>query len=264
MRNHILSFAVVLALASGAMAQPRVIITEIMYNPASTEKQNESEWIEIANVGNESIEIKDWTVRLADKRARWGAFSCTLAPGAVAVLVNAAALNEEQFRAAWDALGEVESEGGTESAAVAPSTTESQKLSYLVIPVKWGALTNTMSADHPLQLLNEAGEVVCEVKHSADWPKIKGGPSVYLTDITATNISDGKLWRASESNKDGGRKNMITAIFDKEDSGSPGFVPGLTAGSAISPAPTAPAPPTENPATPANADKPKTDDTIDY
>jgi hypothetical protein len=223
----------VLAFCGSVLAQPRVIITEIMYNPASNEKKNEAEWIEIANVGDESIEMKDWHLSIKDKRTRWGKFSCSLAPGGVAVLINASAVSEEQFRAAWDVEGESVS-------------------SYQIIPVRWGALANDPSPKHPLQLINGNDEVVCEVTHGDDWPKVKGagGPSIFLIDITA-DLTAAASWQIAKAGEHGARHNKITDIFDKQDTGSPGYVPGLST-------------PPATAAKPAPAEEPTADDAIDY
>src|SRR5262245_41006840 len=100
MRNLFLMSAALLTLAPNALGDARVIITEIMHNPASSETKGQAEWVEIANVGDQSIDIKDW--RLGDEHKRkWGKFSCTLAPGGVAVIISDA-IKEKQFRDAWD------------------------------------------------------------------------------------------------------------------------------------------------------------------
>ena len=205
----------VLAVSSSALAQPRVIITEIMYNPASRENYGETEWVEIANVGDEAIEIKNWRLDDEDK-GDWGPFSCTLQPGRVAVLVNEDAVNEEAFHAAWD-----QSEASADAAK------------YLVIPVNWQSLSNKAAAENEtLQLLDGQRNAVCEINYEngGHWPDVRwaGGPSIWLTDLTAKNLSVGKLWRKSEAGKDGARCNRLTKVFNGQDIGSPGFVPGLT------------------------------------
>jgi len=102
MRSNLFSLAATLTLSATALGQAKVVISEIMYNPASTELKNETEWVEIANVGTEAIDLKDWHLDDEDK-GTWGKFACTLAPGGVAVLVNKDKMTEEAFRAAWDA-----------------------------------------------------------------------------------------------------------------------------------------------------------------
>ena len=209
--------------AAPSLAQ--VMITEIMYNPASKETKGETEWVEIANVGSEIINLKGW--RLDDEdTGDWGAFDCTLAPGAVAVLVNVAAVTEEKFRAAWDADA---------SHGAAPA--------YLVIPVTWGSLANTPTADNEtLRLLNDSGEVICEVnlQSGGEWPEITNddGCSVWLTDLRAPDLGSGKFWRKSVAGEQGARQCTPNEVFDKADIGSPGSVPGL--GSAPAPRPAEP------------------------
>lgn len=219
-------------ICSAALAGPRVIITEVMYNPASNEKKGETEWVEITNVGDVAMDIKNW--RLADnteKRGKkWGTFNCTLGPGQVAVIINADAVTEEQFRAAWDSASE---------------SAEAAAITYQVIAVKWGALRNNPGdVNKGLQLLNESDEVICTVNYrdTGDWPTCSkpDGASIWLTDTTATEINDGKLWKRSDAGKDGARLSQKTDKFDKEDAGSPGVV--------TKPSSTAAAPPADKPA----------------
>lgn len=239
--------AAIAVAATVAHAQPRVVITEIMYDPHSNERRGEAEWVEIANLGSEPIEINNWHLDDED-RGTWGTFSCTLAPGGVAVLINQL-ITEEQFRAAWDEM--------SEGAIAAP------KLSYQVIRVKWGSLSNNPSAtDEILTLRDDKDEVVCEVNIQADgnWPTCgkSGGPSVWLADLSATSFNDGRLWRKSEAGVDGARLCRKTDLFSDQDVGSLGFVPGLSADSTPPDAVTAPQQPQSKPE--ENAKK----DTIDY
>jgi hypothetical protein len=211
-----------LAIASQSFGQARVIITEIMYNPASSENKSETEWVEIANVGTESIDIKDWRLDDEDK-PQWGKFSCTLAAGEVAVLINSAAVTEEQFRAAWDEM---------EGSAAAESSPK-----YQVISVKWAGISNKPSADNEvLQLRNDKDEVVCEVKQEGQWPSCDkpDGPSLALTAISATTFNDGRLWVRSQDGEHGARLCRKTDIFGGKDIGSPGFVPGLSGAKVVS------------------------------
>jgi len=248
MQHTLAQIIALVGLASSAVGQARVVITEIMYNPNSNEKKGETEWVEIANVGSESLEMKDWRLDDEDK-AKWGKFSCTLAPGGVAVLINGDCVKEEQFRAAWD----ITPESGDTTA----------KPSYQVIPVKWSRISNSPSAtDEILQLRNDRDEAVCEVKQQGEWPSCKkpDGPSIWLSDLKATNLSDGKLWRRSENGKDGAHHNKQTSIFDGVDVGSPGFVPGLTPAPANMTSSGAPAP-TDSTKTPTKTPETKTPET---
>jgi hypothetical protein len=255
-RGRALPIFAAMAFASSAFGQARVIITEIMYNPNSKEEKGQTEWVEIANVGDQPIDIKDW--RLDDEdRFDWGKFTCTLAPGGVAVLINADFLTEEQFRTAWPAADDA-------SAGTPANTCQ-------VITVKWGGIANSPGADNEmLKLLNEQGETVCEVKQAGQWPSCDrpDGSSIYLIDLAASNLSDGKIWKRADKGVAGARTNTKTEIFGGNDVGSPGFVPGLNGGGAVAAKPpatgdnTTAAPPAASP--PASQPAAKPANTIDY
>ena len=203
----------------------RVVITEIMYNPASDERRGEAEWVEIANVGDAPIELANW--RLDDEDTRrlddWGVFTITLAPGQVAVLINADATNESEFRGAWDLPSESAAE-------------------YTVIATSWGGISNNPSVENEvLRLLDADGQTVCEanLQSTNGWPRLSaaGGPSVHLTDLQAVDLNDGSVWKASEAGVDGARICRSIGVFNGRDIGSPGQLPrGSTTHSSTEPA----------------------------
>ena len=96
---------------------------------------------------------------------------------------------------------------------------------------------------------NEKGETVCEVKQEGEWPQITrpDGPSIYLTDIQAESLNDGKLWKRSEKGVDHARANAKTEVFNGTDIGSPGMVPGLSGAVAAAPPGAAPPRPATRP-----------------
>ena len=190
-----------------------VLISEVMYNPASDESRGEPEWVEVVNVSGAAIEIAGWRLDDEDHLPfdEWGPFSCTLASGGVAVLVNKAFVDEAQFRAAWDAT----------DVDVPPA--------YLVLPVKWGGLSNNPGpGNEVLRLLDDQGALVCQVdlRGGEGWPKLTaaGGPSVYLLENTR-DLADGRFWKASTAGFDGARECHPTVVFNGRDLGSPGTVP---------------------------------------
>lgn len=205
-----------LLLTAPTWADGRVIITEIMYNPASDEQRGQTEWVEIANVGDAPLEMTDWRLDDEDK-GDWSAFTCTLEAGGVAILVNAMAVDEQAFREAWDA----------------PESAEGEEVSsYQIIPVRWGSLANSPSEKNEMLELHDGdGKTVCAVniQRGGDWPDVgrPDGPSIYLTDLTAEDLSDGKLWKASAEDDGLSRACRTTDIFDGGDIGSPGVVPGI-------------------------------------
>jgi hypothetical protein len=231
-------------------AGPRVIITEIMYNPDSEEAKGQTEWVEIANVGDAPIDIKDWRLDDEDK-FDWGKFSCTLQPGGVLVLCNADYVREADFRAAWLAAP-AGAAGAPDNASADPSS------ACQVIAVKWGGIANSPGPDNEvIRLLDDKGATVCEVKQEGQWPDCTrpDGSSIYLIDLTASNLSDGRLWKRSDKGVAGARDNVKGEIFNGIDIGSPGLVAGLSlaAGSgpvAANPADSSkPAPPSSQPTT---------------
>jgi len=245
-----------LVLSSAALGEGRVIITEIMYNPASDERLGQTEWVELANIGREVIQIKDWKLDDEDP-AGWGAFSITLKPGGVVVLVNEAAVAEEQFRKAWDERSGAEGESEAEA-----EEEPEEESAYQIVPVKWASLANSPSAENEiLRLLDGQGNIICEVnfQEGGDWPVCgrPDGASIWLTDLAATDLNDGKVWKRSVKGEHGARACRPTKVFDAEDVGSPGFVSGL--GEAVAqPA----APPTEDEG--EESQTKKDDDRIDY
>lgn len=218
----------------------RIVITEVMYNPASDEKRGEPEWVEIMNVGTAPVVLDGWKLDDEDTRALddWSSFSITLAPGAIAVLINGDAVTETDFRAAWD--------------------DPSEPANYAVVPVSWGGISNNPSeTNEVLRLLDGAGAVVCEVnlRNGDGWPRLStgGGPSIYLTAPTAPDVNDGSLWKASEAGVAGALVCRQVSVFTGRDIGSPGRVPTGTATARESTGSTGGAPggATKSPDTPA-------------
>ncbi|MEM7229046.1 MAG: lamin tail domain-containing protein [Planctomycetota bacterium] len=192
-------------------ASPRVVITEIMYDPASRETAGATEWVEIANVGDAPIAIRNW--RLDDEdRTSWGTFSVDLDPGEVAVLINGRQVTAAEFRDAWDAAD------NTSPTAL-----------YPVLPVKWGGLANAPSVTNELlTLLDGSGRIVCHVNLHGDghWPDGRDA-SVYLMHPATSDPNDGSAWRRSEPGTDHARSSRTSAIFNQIECGSPGVLPRL-------------------------------------
>lgn len=190
---------------------PCILITEIMYDPNSRETGGATEWVEIANIGGQSITLHNW--RLDDEdRSQWGAINHRLEPGGVLVLINARAVTEAAFRAAWD---------DRSPGVPVPN--------YSVVPIKWGGLSNDPSPDNEiLVLLNERGSVVCRVNLNGDpgWPDGHGA-SVYLAQPGRDDPDQGSSWRRSTVGEAGGRWSQKTPVFNETETGSPGWVPGL-------------------------------------
>lgn len=188
-----------------------VIITEIMYNPASSEKSpNDVEWVEIYNNGEESVDVSGWF--LADEDARTGAIPAgtTLAAHQCLVLVPGMQ-TPQNFHAAWGPQ-------------------------VRVVPLdKWGLpgkfnLANDPSPENEILTLRSPDNAVADEVNfddEGDWPTdTPPGPSIYLLPgkLTAADNDSGTSWARSQAGRDGARNNRLTAEFDGIDTGSPGFV----------------------------------------
>ncbi len=80
---------------------PSITITEIMFNPSSSEPA--WEWIEIYNFGVELVDLTGWVLDNGDDDTVSGANlgEGLLAPGQTAILYNADAITAAAFEAAW-------------------------------------------------------------------------------------------------------------------------------------------------------------------
>ena len=199
-------------------------ITEIMYDPASSERRGESEWVELANLGSSTIDLQGW--RLDDEDASdWGTLSGMLKPGQVAVIINGDATSAQEFRTAW-----------TDDPGVEPA--------FLILPVRWGSLANKPTADNEiLQLLDPDDTVVCTVNYQrgGNWPDPKRrGESIHLLKLDDPISFEGANWGLTQIDQPGARTAKVTPTFTKPDVGSPGVLPGKPA---ARPSRTPPAPP---------------------
>ncbi len=192
-----------------------VVISEIMYNPRTSESGPPlPEWVEITNIGASSVALDGW--RLDDEdTTNWGAIpgGTSLAAGQVAILFDSTFTTAANFRSSWQVPA-----------------------AALVIGVTWGSLGNSPSStDEILMLLDAAGVGQDVVNYDDDgtiWPSdATDGASIYLIDLRADNNVGGN-WRNSVSGSAGAR-NAVGAVFSTVDVGSPGDVPGGTASSGL-------------------------------
>lgn len=188
-----------------------LLISEIMYNPASKEDvPNLVEWVEVYNPGDAAVDLSG--LRLADEDGQTEAIptGTTLEPGAAVVLIPADQ-SVEEFRKAW----------GDGVAVVA--------LPGWGKPGLTGLGNNPSDKNEVLKLIDAGGRVIDEVNFDdeGDWPTDDPqGPSIYLKPdaLTATGNDEGKNWARSEAGKDGAKRCTKTDTFNGEDVGSPGHV----------------------------------------
>ena len=189
-----------------------VIITEIMYNPQSSERAPvKSEWVEIYNTADIPADVSGWY--LQDEDGKTAALPAdTLIPPRTAVVLIPGDQKVAAFQAAW----------GRE---------------FGVYPLAdWAyrggiaGLANQSDGQNEVLSLRAAdGKLVDEVNFASDapWPSVgDGGPSVYLLPgrIDAALNDDGGNWRASREKARGARAARETAGYKRGDVGSPGDV----------------------------------------
>lgn len=209
-------------------------ITEIMYDPASTEQRGESEWIELANLGSTTIDLEGW--RFDDEDASdWGPLSGQLKPGHIAIVFNGDATSVSEFLTAW-----------TDDPNTEPA--------FLLLPVPWGSLANKPTADNEiLQLIDADDNVACTVNYQrgGDWPDPRRrGESIHLVQFTEPVSFEANNWALTKVGQPGARIAKSTATFNKPDVGSPGFIPTSIV--------TKPPPPVSSTPAPKPAEAPKT------
>jgi hypothetical protein len=188
-------------------APPSIVMTEIMYNPASDETApGIGEWIEIVNTGSSAVDISGWLFDDEDS-TNWSAIPSgnILNPYQAAVIFDSAFTSPATFRSEWSV----------------PS-------SALVIGVNWGSLSNSPApGNEVIQLLNNLGVQMDVVNYddASPWPGPADGPSIYLKNLNADN-SNGANWARSTSGA-AGAVSPSGPTFATADVGSPGrfFLP---------------------------------------
>jgi len=189
----------------------QVLITEIMYNPASSERSpNDVEWVEVYNAGNQAVDIAGWYLADEDGRTAAVPSGVSLKPRQALVLVPGVQ-TAEHFRAAW----------GTEAVVV--------PLGGWGLPGKFNLANDPSPENEVLMLRDGSNAIVDEVNFDdeGEWPgDVPPGPSIYLVSskLDAAANDSGSSWARSTDGKDGSKTNRLRADFDGVDCGSPGVV----------------------------------------
>ncbi len=191
-----------------------LLISEIMYNPASTEQAPvETEWVELYNPTEQTVDLSGWYLQDEDGRTGGAPKGTRLEPGHALVLIPAEQ-SVADFRKAW---------GGTDE-------------DYQVVPLeKWGAgglhnLANSPSDKNEKLTLCRPDTSISDTVNYDDkdpWPLDEpDGASIYLLPdrLTPTLNDEGKSWARSEAGKDLAYHASTPSEYDTKDVGSPGKV----------------------------------------
>ncbi len=204
------SFVVSLGILTG-VAHGEVLISEIMYNPDSSEAApNDVEWVELYNSGSEEADVGGWY--LADEDGKTAAIpdGTTLAAGKTLILVPGNQ-TKKGFRAAWGKGGAV------------------QPLDAWGVQGLGGLSNSPGPSDEKLTVRQGKKDVVDEVDFDDEkgWPSDNtDGPSIYVKPgkLGADTNDAAEAWAASADGKHKASTCKQTDIFGGKDVGSPGAV----------------------------------------
>ena len=174
------------ALATSADAgapPPDLVISEIMYNPASAE--NDWEWVEVYNPGSSTVDLSGFVIDDINSLAvsAPNIVSGSIAPGGTAVLYNADDLSVADFEGGW----------GTGINLVAVTDWNAMSLNN-------GGDTVSLwenSTDHAFDHDTHANALVTVAyDDSGSWPSDNNAGSIFLTDLAA-DANNGSNWALS-------------------------------------------------------------------
>nr|HQV33393.1 lamin tail domain-containing protein [Calditrichia bacterium] len=203
-----------LVLMASAFAQQsgEVVITEILYNPASDEGTVLTQAMEIVNLTNAPINLNNWTIDDEDGDGPNTLPNVTLPAFGVAVICGGSSVD---YTAAF---------GSTAG--------------YLLISLDDLAQTMFNMSNSPsavseiIQLRDENGDLVDEVNYddATPWPSDAPQTSVYLAlpngSINATSNDDGSNWANAADGVDGGYLSTGGATWNAVETTSLGTVNG--------------------------------------
>ncbi len=203
----------------------QIIITEIMYDPASSETTAKvTEWIEVYNPGDQPVDVSNWYLTDASGRSGDWPDGTIIPAGGVAVIVPRGAgtrlMDAAGFVAAWNGYSIaqiIQPETGTGSNDTANGEITS------------GGLGST----EELRLVDAGGGFQDYASYDDEWPwPVKNGAgSIHLLqDAYHVAANDSGLnWRLSSECAGGAYGSAISGLFNAHDYGSPGYLAGITA-----------------------------------
>jgi len=210
-----------------------LVITEVMYNPASDETTPKvTEWIEVYNTTDIAINATGWYITkgtngAANRSGDWPSTAIIPAHG-VAVIVppgsGARTMDPAQFRAAWD--------GYDVPIIIVPTATNDSAAGELAAS---GLANSPAYPGEMLRIIDLSGRVqdIVSYRDGSGWPSATGESSIYLKsgNYTAGDNDSGANWGNSRSCAGGAYGCKVTGAWDKTDFGSPGYLEGKTCGS---------------------------------
>ncbi|MEM6609424.1 MAG: ExeM/NucH family extracellular endonuclease [Pseudomonadota bacterium] len=196
----------------GETPPPQILISEIMYNPASSE--DDWEWVEIYNSGTGAIDLSGWVFDDINSTAQSSAniASGSVSAGGSAILYNADDLTAADFEAAWGSgINLIAVTGWSAAALNNGGDTVSLWESFAAYSGDNTSHSNTV--------------VTVAYDDAGDWPSDDGNASIYLTDLSA-DLNDGTNWALSTDGGatpvNAGQTSSAAGGNSGADVGSPG------------------------------------------
>jgi len=198
--------------AGSAAVGGSIIISEIMYNPNSSESDpNDVEWLELYNNGPGVVDVSGWFIQDEDGQTGGLPAATTIGPFE-AVVVFPDTQSVADFQAAWGAGYDL------------------YPVSAWAFPTAGGIqnLSNSPSPTNEILTVRDSGGVVIDEANfddEGDWPSDSpDGPSIYVLPdfLDATSNDNGLNWARSVVGVDGAYGNVVTGDFGGTDVGSPG------------------------------------------
>jgi predicted secreted protein len=211
----------------GGGAAAGLLITEIMYDPASPEPA--WEWVEVYNNTGAPIDFGTTNYVFDDdddsSLAAANLTSGSIGQGATGVLFNAGAGGSQlgDMKAAWG--------DGVNFIPVTSWTDMANGGDAIAI---WSSLaayqSETQSATSPRRTMNSAAATVAyDDNTTAGWPNNNDAGSIFMANLTS-NPATGSSWTLSNNNNSATPQPVLSEVVDHPggDVGSPGFVFGQT------------------------------------
>jgi hypothetical protein len=200
-----------------------VVITEIMYNPDSTEDSPSlAEWVELYNATDEPINLAGWY--LADNLTRSGDFPAYILGAGSAVTAIPPAVDATEFATAWSApFLQITTNGetGVGGAMAGSNLNNSGDALRLVRP--GGPVPQVVDAAFYLSGFEDPA-----------WPQLSpDGASIYVLPAAgyAADVNDDPAsWAESVTSVDGAYAVTTTVVFNGFDRGSPGVLHNVIQG----------------------------------